>query len=509
MRTFLLTLTVVFSALTASAAAPETLPEIIIGLSPFQPAAERAKQQALLQRFIVADCPNGSRVIVWDGWALTVVCDMQLPILRFDSPAARAPRVASALAALKQWFVGQDDRQSEAALRESGTIKVPEWLYAATAQPSTSHRTILILASPFCIVPNEPSFSMIETRYPSDGHLNAGDKSIYSIAAKRGRLANTTVLWSYGTETVWASQNHREHVARWWSLFIAGQGTNATLAAFNADTPQVMFAATRTNHRSIGEYSVNPDDIAVVMHTAVLREVPVKIQVRAPESPEVLPVPVARVEPQAVSVPVAVAVVTPAPAERRTPPTRLEPSVPAPGPEPPSKSVQETVVAIPVPPEIPKPAVGNIGIATVWNAERGTDIDIRVAAKPGLPEAYWNKPRVERVRLFRDIRTAQAVGDNARWQSAWEYVEVQDAKLEEPSVWLNVYDARGPVNGIVRVQFKGQVVDWPFKFEIADGNRGRDSNIAARLRSPYWLQVRLDEVFRKATTEHTFNAGSK
>jgi hypothetical protein len=369
---------------------------------------------------------------------------------------------------------------------------------------------VVILASPFCIAPNEPTFSMVQTRYPSDGHLNAGDKSIYSITDKRERLANTVVLWSYGTESLWASQNHRDRIARWWSLFIAGQGQSATLAAFSADTPQVMLAATHRHHRAVGEYSVNADDAALVMHTAAQREVPEKIQVRYAPPLESLPQPVAKLEPPPAPAPVEVAVVAPpSPVVPVTPPTRVEPPPPAPEPEPPAKSVEETVVAIPVPSEIPKPAVGNIGIAAVWSAERGTDIDIRVAAKPGLPEAYWNRPRVERVRLFRDIRTAQTVSDNAQWQSAWEYCEVERAKVGEPTLWLNVYAAKGPVSGIVRVQFNGQVVDRPFNFDVVNGNRGRDSNMAARSRSPYWLEIRLDDIFQKAAAESAPSPASR
>lgn len=504
MRTTLLLLIVGFSAWLASAAVPEQANEIVIALSPFQPAAERAKHQALLQRFVVADCPNGSHVIMWDAWALTVVCDVQLPKLTYDTPVARAPRVAPALAALKQWFAGLDGQQSPTGVMDTGAIKAPEWLQAATAQPATGRRTIVMLASALSLVPTESSFSMVETRYPSDAHLNAGDKSIYSIAEKRGRLANTTVLWAYGSESVWASQNHRERVARWWSLFIAGQGPNATLAAFSADAPQVLLAATRTNHRAIGQYAVNMDDSTVVMHTATAREVPLKIQARPVPPPDPLPQPVAKAEPPPPPV-LAAVVVMPPPEPPVAPPTRTEEPAPALEQEPPAKVVEETVIAIPVPSEIPKPAIGNIGIAAVWSAERGTDIDLWVAAKPGSTEAFWNRPRVERVRYFRDIRTSQAVNENAQWRTAWEYVEVERAQVTEPTVWLNVYAAKGPVSGIVRVQFDGRVVDHPFQFNVAGGNRGRDSNMAARSRSPYWLEIRLEEIYSRTTTEQALS----
>lgn len=486
-----------FSTWLASAAPTEQANEIVIGLSPFQPAAERARQQSLLQRFFVTDAPNGSRIIAWDAWELRVIADAQLPRLAYDTPAARAPRVAPALVALKQWFGGLDGKQTPTGLKDSSAIAVPQFLQAATVQPATGRRAIVILGSPFCLVPNEPSFSMTETRYPSDGHLNAGDKSIYSLADRRERLANTTVLWAYGSESVWASQNHRERVARWWTLFIAGQGPNAMLAAFSADAPQVLLAATGTNHHAIGKYSVNPDDTALLMHEAGERQVPVKSEAHQAPPPEPVQQPASRLEAQ--PAPSNVAVVTVIPLVE--PASRAEAAPISREAEPPAKPVEETVVAKPVLTEIPKPALGNIGIAAVWNAAPGTDIDLWVAASAGAPEAYWNRPRVPRVRYSRDIRTARSAKDDRQWQAAWEYVEVEGATVTEPTVWLNVYSAKGPVSGIVRVQFDGHVVDRPFQFNVARGNRGRDSDKAARVQSPYWQQVKLADFLQLPGSE--------
>jgi hypothetical protein len=136
-----------------------------------------------------------------------------------------------------------------------------------------------------------------------------------------------------------------------------------------------------------------------------------------------------------------------------------------------------------------------MGIAIIWQAAPGTDIDLWVAANAPLPEAYWRRPRVERVRHFRDIRTSQSVKGHPNWKAAWEYCEVKSARLDEVSVWLNVYDADGPVTGIVRVQFNGKILDRPFKFDATRGNRGRDSTLASRARSPYWQKIHLEEFF--------------
>ena len=475
MKTHILVLIALVCATTAFAAAPEASREISIIVSPFQPLAERAQQQTMLQKFILADAPNGAHVVVWDGWALTVVCDAQLPRLAYDSVNARAPRVAAPLATLGRWYASLDGLPAPAGLKDSSAIRVPEGLAAVTARPATGQRTIVILASPFNIVPNEPSFSMLEAHYPSDAHLNAGDKSIYNVADKRGRLTNVVVLWSYATENLWASQNHRQLVSRWWCLYTAGQG--GTLGAFNADTPQIMLAAASANHRAIGEYAMNPDT-ALLMHTAAQREVPVGTQPR-PAPPQPAPQPVAMPEPP----PAPVAIVTP-------PPTPPVPPAPATEPEPTSKPT-EAMPTVSVPIEIPKPAVGNIGIAAVWTAQPGTDVDLWVAAKPGTPEAFWNRMRVPRVTYFRDIRTAQAVKENAQWRAVWEYIEIESAQINEPTCWLNLYAGKGPVRGIVRLQFDGRVVDRPFEFNVTNGNRGRDANFPARSRSPYWQRVNL------------------
>ena len=297
MRTNILILIIGLCASLVKAAAPELPQEFVIGLSPFQSPAECARQQALLERFLLTDCPNGSHVVMWDAWELRVIFDVQLPMLAYDSASARAQRVAPAFGALQRWYDKMAKNQPSAELSNTDAIKIPEWLQAATAQPATKHRTVVILASPFCLSPDEPTFSMIEIRYPGDGHLaRTSAQSIYGIADKRGRLADTVVLWAYPSESIWASENHRECVTRWWDLFIAGQG--GVMAAFSSDTPEILRAATRSNHQAIGEFAVNQNDSALLMHSAMPREVPLQIQqVQTTVPPKPLPVPVVKTMP--------------------------------------------------------------------------------------------------------------------------------------------------------------------------------------------------------------------
>lgn len=327
MKKLILLLTMVISSLFARAGTPERMNEFTIGLSPFQPAAERTKQLALLQRFLLTDCPNGSRVRAMDAWGLTTIFDLQLPKLAYDSPAARAPLLVPAFGALQRWFGVLDTNQVPTALKDTAAIKIPEFFDAATARPATGYHTIIILASPFCLVPDEPSFSMIESRYPSDGHLPCTTAaSVYGIADKHGRLANTAVLWAYPSESIWSSQYHRERITRWWTLFIAGQG--GVFGSFCGDAPQVLLAATQPAHRPIAEFALNRDDSAMVMHVAVQRNV--QVEQPQPALPKVRRKPVASVGPLPVpapQIPLMLAPNKPAPLPDAKPPEPLQAAV--------------------------------------------------------------------------------------------------------------------------------------------------------------------------------------
>ena len=161
------------------------------------------------------------------------------------------------------------------------------------------------------------------------------------------------------------------------------------------------------------------------------------------------------------------------------------------------------IIAPPVPKDIPTPPAGNLGIAIIWHGN--ADIDLHVAASMGLPEASWNRPSVERVRHFRDVRAPQSSRGSSLWQSTWEYCEVSQALLTEPTLWLNAYEASEPVNGIIRVQFRGKVEDRVFSFPISRGDRGRDGEPTSRARSPYWQRINLTDFFPssvEATVHH-------
>lgn len=397
----------------------------------------------------------------------------------------------------------------------AGQLRLPQLLDTVAKTREANQRTALILVgSPLFITthPNEVAFNMESGLTPGDGMVTCSSAlSLFGTAERKGQLQGVAIHWLTPSDAWATSEMHRSAVIRFWTVFADEQG--ATLATFSSDTAAVFDRAVRGEDRPLMTAKTDPNDRGLIMRPppAFHRETvaatpppPVEVPAKPPaELPKAQP---STVPPPAVAAPpvrnpvVAVPpkpAAPPPPAPRPAAPVRVE--EPRPAPPPPPKPVVRAADAVPMPAQIPTPAVGNVGIAAVWKAVAGTDIDLWVAARLGMPEAYWHRPVVSRVTYHRDIRTAQGLKDTADWRSGWEYVEVQGAQISEPTVWLNVYEARGPVSGIVRVQFNGQTVDRPFQFNVTRGNHGRDSDPAARSHSPYWLQIDLKDFELPAT----------
>jgi len=58
-----------------------------------------------------------------------------------------------------------------------------------------------------------------------------------------------------------------------------------------------------------------------------------------------------------------------------------------------------------------------------------------------------------------------------------------------------LFDTKGSVKGIVRIQWNGKTVDKAFEFNLNRGNQGADSSFAQRRQSAYWREIKLRELF--------------
>ena len=138
-------------------------------------------------------------------------------------------------------------------------------------------------------------------------------------------------------------------------------------------------------------------------------------------------------------------------------------------------------------------------IAAVWeapsHAASTADVDLYVSARPNAQEVFWKRAEAPDAVYYRDIRHAGPQGPGSDWTASWEYVEVKHARLRDVSVWLNMFDTKGSVTGIVRIQCDGKTLDKPFQFTVNRGNQGADSSLTQRRQSAYWQEIKLGDLF--------------
>ncbi|MBX3733919.1 MAG: hypothetical protein KF791_15190 [Verrucomicrobiae bacterium] len=144
--------------------------------------------------------------------------------------------------------------------------------------------------------------------------------------------------------------------------------------------------------------------------------------------------------------------------------------------------------------EIPTPPPGKTAIAILWDqggtTNAAVDLDLYVQPPSGGPELYFAKPESQYGRLFRDVRQSLAASPES-WRSTWEYVELSDDSLPT-EVWINLYQGRGPIHGIVRVFRSGQEVELGFELPAVLGDHASDRS--RRSNSPQWIRVPLSDV---------------
>lgn len=359
--------------------------------------------------------------------------------------------------------------------RQALQLRLPQLLDGiARSRRSQERLAIIVIGLPLYLASNEreAAFDMEKGLTPSDGMIAVSvTESLFGTAERKGQLQNVTVHWLTPSEGWAVGEMHRRTVTRFWSLFISEQG--AALSTFGSDIARVFERAAQGESASVLTATLDPNDRGLVMRPPPVfrRESPPPVQTRVnTPAAETLSRPV----------------LTPTNA-----PVAVVPPVSSPRVE--SPAIAKAVT------EIPRTPAGRIGIAALWeapaHAASTADVDLYVAARPGAPEVFWRRAEAGDAIYFRDIRHAGSGGQSGDWTASWEYVEVKHARLEDVSVWLNMFATKGSVKGIVRIQWNGKTVDKPFEFNLNRGNQGADSNLAQRRQSAYWQEIKLRELF--------------
>jgi hypothetical protein len=241
----------------------------IVGLSPF---LEKTVKDDIYRRiigFLLTDIPLNSSLGIYDAFNLTTITQMEIPNARaFKSGKTRANQFKEQLAKLREFLATDHSKPEKTKLPLAGAVRFPQFLdFAGENLATTSRPVILILlGSPLYIDPKEPAFAMIDGYFPSDGHLMASrEKSVFGIKDRARALENISVYFGYSGDP-WVSELHQEKIARFWALYLQGQGSK--LMTFCGD-PATLFSSVRPGappaNNKQGRWQIDPSQTKIEM----------------------------------------------------------------------------------------------------------------------------------------------------------------------------------------------------------------------------------------------------
>lgn len=226
-----------------SAARKAPAGKYIIGLSPY--LADTAKDGAYrhIVRLLVEDMPLNSSLWIYDAYHLSTVAHVEIPEVRaFESSRTRVNQFKDGLLSLKRFLATSHAKPEVRGLRFDEAMRLPQFLRFVSENLVDTNQppVVIVMGSPLYMDEKEPSFSMMEGYFPSDGHLlAASDKSVYGVKDRPQALSGVVVHFAYFGDP-WLSELQHEKIARFWGLFIQQQG--GRLATFSGDLPTVFNA---------------------------------------------------------------------------------------------------------------------------------------------------------------------------------------------------------------------------------------------------------------------------
>ncbi len=239
--------------------------EFIVGLSPYLEPSVKDDLYRRLVGFLLEEMPLESTLTLYDAHRLRTIAELEIPKTRaFQSSRTRANQFREPIRKLRD-FLAVTNEPPPASV--PGAVRLPQFLdsIAERSVPSNHAIVVLILGSPFYADSKEPGFSMLDGYFPTDGHLQASrDETVYGLRERRGSLNGMVVHLGYFGDP-WVSDVHQDKIARFWSLYLRGQG--ARLGAFTGDLA-ALFKSARVNPASLravgGEINSADTKIAMV-----------------------------------------------------------------------------------------------------------------------------------------------------------------------------------------------------------------------------------------------------
>jgi hypothetical protein len=119
------------------------------------------------------------------------------------------------------------------------------------------------------------------------------------------------------------------------------------------------------------------------------------------------------------------------------------------------------------------------------------DVDLCIASDGLEGEINFLTPERSWGRLYRDLRkadTSREPFDDAQYKN-WEWASIDHARLNDLSLWLNVYQTTKPVRVTVVRVWQGDRKTLVYDFDLSSGDGGANRN--NRSASPCWKRIPL------------------
>ena len=241
----------------------------VIGVSPNLVKSDRDEVLRQLLFLALERASTGDTITVYDAFNLQPATRLTIPNgKQYEGNArARAQKMKAEMGALKEFFT----REVPHPANEAGELRAPQFLELLGSQLrlNSDEITVILIGSAFYRDAREPAFNISDGFYPSDGHIVADQKtSIYGTANKRDALKNVAVHYCYLHEN-FASDELRNRVGRFWTLFVSQQG--GVLASFAADLPLTTERALKTTRQPFMQAAIDANDLKIQMHKIGMR----------------------------------------------------------------------------------------------------------------------------------------------------------------------------------------------------------------------------------------------
>lgn len=204
----------------------------------------------------------GDRVIVLDGTARERIADFTIPTdNRYNSPKFRFKHLKKNFRPIAKF---QAEQKAASSASEGNDLLSYFRFFGDTVRAAYPDEPVhmIVFGSAIQHDPRQPGFSMRGAVYPNDGHFTVdGFTSPYGVADRQNHYRNVKVHFCVADANL-QSLEYEEHVARAWSLYVAGLG--GTLATFTSDTATCVqrFLDKSDPQR---EFLLNPEEKRPVM----------------------------------------------------------------------------------------------------------------------------------------------------------------------------------------------------------------------------------------------------